>query len=99
MASTLPMINWQVKQAVKRKPLLADFTLTLPAGRTLGVLGRTGSGKTTLTRLLLRFYDPQAGNITLGDVDLHQLTQTALRRHVGLVTQEVQSSTPPCATT
>ena len=74
----------------ERKPLLADFTLTLPAGRILGVLGRTGSGKTTLTRLLLRFYDPQAGNIKLGDVDLHQLTQTALRRHVGLVTQEVQ---------
>ena len=74
----------------ERKSLLADFTLSLPAGRTLGVLGRTGSGKTTLTRLLLRFYDPQAGSITLGDVDLRQLTLTALRRHVGLVTQEVQ---------
>jgi ABC-type multidrug transport system fused ATPase/permease subunit len=74
----------------ERKPLLTDFTLALPAGRTLGVLGRTGSGKTTLTRLLLRFYDPQAGHITLGDVALPQLTLTALRRHVGIVTQEVQ---------
>lgn len=72
------------------KPLLTDFTLALPAGRTLGVLGQTGSGKTTLTRLLLRFYDPQAGCITLSDVDLRQLTLTALRRHVGIVTQEVQ---------
>ncbi len=76
--------------SVEGKPLLADFTLTLPAGRTLGVLGRTGSGKTTLTRLLLRFYEPQAGSITLSEVDLRQLTLTALRRHVGLVTQEVQ---------
>ena len=74
----------------ERKPLLTDFTLALPAGRTLGVLGRTGSGKTTLTHLLLRFYDPQAGDISLGDVDLRQLTLTALRRHVGIVTQEVQ---------
>jgi len=76
--------------SAERKPLLTDFTLTLPAGRTLGVLGRTGSGKTTLTRLLLRFYDPQAGCITLDNVDLRQLTLTALRRHVGIVTQEVQ---------
>jgi ATP-binding cassette subfamily B protein len=78
------------KQNADHKPLLADFTLALPAGRTLGVLGRTGSGKTTLTRLLLRFYDPQAGGITLGDVDLRQLTLPTLRRHVGIVTQEVQ---------
>jgi ABC-type multidrug transport system fused ATPase/permease subunit len=78
------------EQNADHKPLLADFTLALPAGRTLGVLGRTGSGKTTLTRLLLRFYDPQAGGITLGDVDLRQLTLPTLRRHVGIVTQEVQ---------
>lgn len=78
------------EQSAERKPLLTAFTLAVPAGRTLGVLGRTGSGKTTLTRLLLRFYDPQAGGITLGEVDLRQLTLTALRRHVGIVTQEVQ---------
>ncbi|MBX3015678.1 MAG: ABC transporter ATP-binding protein, partial [Caldilineaceae bacterium] len=72
------------------RPLLQDFTLTLAPGRTLGVLGRTGSGKTTLTRLLLRLYDPQAGTVELNGIDLRQLTRAALRRHVGIVTQDVQ---------
>jgi ATP-binding cassette subfamily B protein len=62
----------------------------LPAGRKLGLLGRTGSGKTTITRLLLRLYDPQAGAVWLGDVDLRHLALAALRRHVGIVTQDVQ---------
>lgn len=71
-------------------PLLHDFTLRLPPGRTLGLLGRTGSGKTTLTRLLLRLHDPQAGAIRLGETDLRQITQATVRRHVGIVTQDVQ---------
>lgn len=71
-------------------PVLHDFTLALPPGRTLGLLGRTGSGKTTLTRLLLRLYDPQAGAICIGDVNLRQVTQATVRRHVGIVTQDVQ---------
>ena len=71
-------------------PLLHDFSLTLTPGRTVGLLGRTGSGKTTLTRLLLRLYDPQAGRIALGGVDLRDLTLSTLRRHVGIVTQDVQ---------
>jgi ABC-type multidrug transport system fused ATPase/permease subunit len=56
----------------------------------LGVLGRTGSGKTTLTRLLFRLYDVDAGAITLDGVDLRALPLGELRRHVGLVTQDVQ---------
>jgi ABC-type multidrug transport system fused ATPase/permease subunit len=71
-------------------PVLHDFSLNLPAGRKLGLLGRTGSGKTTITRLLLRLYDPQAGTISLDDVDLRQLEIATLRRHVGIVTQDVQ---------
>lgn len=59
-------------------------------GRVLGLLGRTGSGKTTLTRLLLRLYDPQAGTIRLGGEDLRRVGLRDLRRHVGMVTQEVQ---------
>lgn len=70
--------------------LFQDFSLTLPAGRTLGLLGRTGSGKTTLTSLLLRFYDPHTGAIRLGDVDLRDLTLSTLRHHVAIVTQDVQ---------
>ena len=69
---------------------LADLTFTVPAGTTLGIVGRTGSGKTTLTRLLFRFYDPSAGAIRLNDVDLRDLTLEALRASIGLVTQDIQ---------
>ena len=62
----------------------------LAAGAVLGLLGRTGSGKTTLTRLLFRLYDPTAGAIRLGGVDLRQVGLSDLRRRVGLVTQDVQ---------
>ncbi|MEZ4677838.1 MAG: ABC transporter ATP-binding protein [Caldilineaceae bacterium] len=71
---------------------LHDVTFTLPAGETLGLLGRTGSGKTTLTRLLLRLVDPKAGTIRLGEdgLEIRQLPLRELRHHVGMVTQEVQ---------
>lgn len=69
---------------------LRDLSFDLPPGRVLGVLGRTGSGKTTLARLVTRLYDPRAGVIRLGGVDLRDLRLADLRRRVGLVTQDVQ---------
>ncbi len=79
---------------VEAEPVLQNFSFHLPAGKVLGLLGRTGSGKTTLTRLLFRLYDPGQGTIRLGQ-DGHQpdIRQTALadlRQHIGIVTQEVQ---------
>jgi ATP-binding cassette, subfamily B, bacterial len=71
-------------------PTLSDVTFSLPAGRTLGLLGRTGSGKSTLSRLLFRFYDPTAGSVRLGGSDLRGLSLSDLRSRVALVTQEVQ---------
>ena len=56
----------------------------------LGLLGRTGSGKTTLTRLLFRFYDPTAGAVRANGVDLRHARLPDLRRRIGIVTQEVQ---------
>jgi ABC-type multidrug transport system fused ATPase/permease subunit len=75
--------------------VLTDITFTLPPGRVLGLLGRTGSGKSTLTKLLFRFYDPVSGAIRLGDgegcaYDIRDARQAQLRQCIGLVTQEVQ---------
>jgi ATP-binding cassette subfamily B protein len=62
----------------------------LPPGNVLGLLGRTGSGKTTLTRLLFRLYDPSTGTIRLGGIDLREPPIEKLRKRVGVVTQEIQ---------
>jgi ATP-binding cassette subfamily B protein len=72
------------------EPVLHDVSLSVPAGKVLGVLGRTGSGKTTIARLLFRLYDPQAGAVRLDGVDVRDLPRAELTRRVGMVTQEVQ---------
>ena len=72
------------------KEVLHNLSFQLESGRTLGLLGRTGSGKTTLTRLLFRTYDPSSGMISLGDMDIRQMQLTKLRKRIGVVTQEVQ---------
>jgi ABC-type multidrug transport system fused ATPase/permease subunit len=72
------------------EPVLAGLTFAASPGAVLGVLGRTGSGKTTLTRLLFRLYDPTAGAIRMGGVDLRAAPLAEVRRRVGLVTQEIQ---------
>ena len=70
-------------------PVLRDVSLRLEPGSVLGVVGRTGSGKTTLTRLLPRFFDPADGVVRLGGVDLRDVSLQAVRSRIGLVTQEV----------
>ncbi len=70
--------------------VLRDISLRLAPGEVLGVLGRTGSGKTTLARLLLRFYDPTAGRIRLGGVDVRDARLDEVRARATLVSQDVQ---------
>jgi len=70
--------------------ILRDLTLRLAPGEVLGLLGRTGSGKTTLTRLLFRLYDPARGVIRLGGQALPGLSLEAIRSRVGIVTQDIQ---------
>lgn len=68
---------------------LREASFRLPAGRVLGVVGRTGSGKSTLVRLVARLYDPTEGEIRLGGARLRDVRTADLRRHVGVVTQDV----------
>src|SRR3954470_7716296 len=70
--------------------VLRDVTLRVPPGRVIGLLGRTGSGKTTIARLLMRFYDPTSGVIRLGGVDVRDVHLADLRRRATLVSQDVQ---------
>ena len=70
--------------------VLRELSFRIEAGRSLGILGRSGSGKTTVTRLLARLYDPSAGRVTLNGVDLREYRLPALRSRISVITQEVQ---------
>ena len=71
-------------------PVLEGLSFQLQPGVVLGLLGRTGSGKTTLARLIFRLYDPSAGRITLSGADLRSARLAALRQKIAIVTQDVQ---------
>jgi ATP-binding cassette, subfamily B, bacterial len=73
---------------VPGREVLPDLNLTVPAGQTVALVGTTGAGKTTIAKLIARFYDPTSGSVTLDGVDLRELSQSELRRHVVMVTQE-----------
>jgi len=73
----------------KNTPVLDNISLTLPAGQTMALVGTTGSGKTTLVNLLLRFYDPQEGKITLDGINIAGLDLKELRTIIGVIHQDV----------
>lgn len=70
------------------KVILPEFDLTVPAGQTVAVVGQTGAGKSTLVKLIARFYDLSSGSLTLDGVELKDLASADLRRNVVMVTQE-----------
>ena len=70
-------------------PVIKKLSLKIPAGSTIGIIGATGSGKSTLIKLLLRFYQPQQGDILIDDQDIQTLGLAHLRRHIGWVSQDV----------
>lgn len=70
------------------KPILKGITFTVPAGQTYALVGHSGSGKSTIIRLLFRFYDVQAGSICIDDQDIKMVKQESLRRCIGVVPQD-----------
>jgi ATP-binding cassette subfamily B protein len=73
---------------VSGRPVLNDVSFRVPSGGSLGIVGRTGAGKSTLANLLVRLYDPDAGKIYIDGVDISTLATEELRRNVAIVSQE-----------
>jgi ATP-binding cassette subfamily B protein len=74
--------------AYRDRPVLHDVNLAIPAGQIVALVGETGAGKTTIARLIARFYDPTTGRVTLDGVDERSISTTDLRRSIVMVTQE-----------
>ncbi|MGB4136003.1 MAG: ABC transporter ATP-binding protein [Microbacterium sp.] len=93
-----PVDLWESRGAIRfdgvtfgyngERTILPDFTLDIPAGQTVALVGTTGAGKSTLAKLVSRFYDPTVGQVTLDGVDLRLLHPKDLRRAIVMVTQE-----------
>ena len=77
-----------VRFGYRDAPVLPGLDLTIPAGQTVALVGATGAGKTTIARLMARFYDPVQGRVLLDGVDLRELSEPSLRHEVILITQE-----------
>ncbi|KAJ3122914.1 ATP-binding cassette sub- B member 6, mitochondrial [Physocladia obscura] len=72
----------------ERQPAISNVSFTVPANTTTALVGQTGSGKSTIFRLLFRFYDPQSGRILIDGQDISKVTQSSLRRAIGVVPQD-----------
>jgi ABC-type transport system involved in Fe-S cluster assembly fused permease/ATPase subunit len=70
------------------RPILADLSFEVAAGRTVAIVGQSGAGKSTISRLLFRFYDVTSGRILIDDQDIRDVTQTSLRAAIGMVPQD-----------
>lgn len=70
------------------QPVLKNFTLTVPSGKKVALVGATGSGKTTVVNLLMRYYDAEGGSICINDQNLQQVSRTSLRKRVAIVLQD-----------
>jgi ABC-type multidrug transport system fused ATPase/permease subunit len=92
-ARPLPKVKGEIRLehvtfGYEGRPVLKDVSLIIAPGETVALLGRTGAGKSTLASLVLRFFDPQQGRVTLDGHDLRELKLTSLRRQVTLMLQE-----------
>jgi len=81
-------ISFTYEEKGSARSVFTDFSLTIPAGQKVGVVGVSGAGKSTLAKLLLRFNDVSGGNITFDDIDIRQLKQADVRKQIAYVPQE-----------
>jgi ATP-binding cassette subfamily B (MDR/TAP) protein 1 len=84
----LALTDLSFSYANRDAPVLMNLSFILEAGRSLGICGSTGSGKSTIASMILRFYDPQSGAVFVDDVDVKELNVKELRNHIGWVPQE-----------
>jgi subfamily B ATP-binding cassette protein MsbA len=77
----------KVRFRYEHEPVLQDVDIDIPRGQVVALVGRSGGGKSTLADLLPRFYDPEAGRITIDGVDIRKFTLASLRQHIAVVTQ------------
>jgi subfamily B ATP-binding cassette protein MsbA len=87
-AHGVPIRFENVSFSYGQKPVLKSINLTIKPGQLVALVGRTGSGKTSIANLLLRFYDPQGGKIFIGDTDIRSVLSRDLRANIAVVTQE-----------
>ena len=78
-----------VNLSMNGNKILDDINFSIKSGQTIGILGSTGAGKTSLVNLLTRFYEPDSGEVLLDGIDVRKYTMSSLRRHIGLAMQEV----------
>ena len=78
-----------VNLTINENTILEDINFKIEPGQTLGILGSTGAGKTSLVYLIMRFYEPSTGEVLLDGVDIQKYTQSSLRRNIGLAMQDV----------
>ena len=71
-----------------RRPILKEFSFTVPAGKSIAFVGQSGAGKSTISRLLYRFYDVEEGTISIDGQDVRDVTQASLRAAIGIVPQD-----------
>jgi ATP-binding cassette, subfamily B, bacterial MsbA len=88
LVSRIELKNISFGYANEERSVLRDVSLKIPAGSMVALVGESGGGKSTLTKLLPRFHDPVAGAVFWDGTDLRDVTLSSLRRHIGLVTQE-----------